>query len=115
MVALRYGRYAATVMGIPGLSTSGLVAAAIYAVIAIAIVRHDRVHPNGGWINLNGMASNLITLPVSLAGEWLGLKPDYRRNVDMFVTITLCALLVYGVTTGVAAGIHALLSKPGAA
>lgn len=45
----------------------------------------------------------------------LGLKPDHRRNVDMFVTIAVCALLVYAVTTGVAAGLHALLSKLGAA
>jgi hypothetical protein len=41
------------------------------------------------------MTSFLITFPVSLAGEYLDMKPDYRRNLDMTCAIFVTAGLVY--------------------
>ena len=41
------------------------------------------------------MGAFLITLPVSAAGEALGMRPDYRRNLDMTFAIGLCSALVY--------------------
>ena len=73
----------------------GLVLATIYLVLAIVAVILDRKETGGGWITLRGMASYLITLPVSAVGELISMKPDFRRNVDMAFVIGLCTVLVY--------------------
>jgi hypothetical protein len=76
-------------------STCGAVLAFLYVVLATCVVLSDRKGGGGGWISLSGMASFLITFPVSLAGELLGMKPDFRRNLDMAFAIIVCAGLVY--------------------
>ncbi len=77
------------------ISKFGAVLAVLYLAVAIWIVRQDRQSRGGGWITLNGMASSLITLPVSVIGEKLGARPDYRRNVDMTFAIGVCTVLLY--------------------
>jgi hypothetical protein len=77
-------------------SSVGLVLAAIYAAFAIWVVISERTSPpGGGWISLSGMASYLITFPVSAPMEILGARPDYRKNIDIGAAILVCAMLVY--------------------
>lgn len=88
---------------IAGLAVSkvGVVLALIYAAIAIWVVFTERTGPSGGgWISPNGMASYLITLPVSLPMEVLGARPDYQKTFDMAAAILVCAALVYLVGAG---------------
>jgi hypothetical protein len=81
-------------------SRFGAVFVVLYLAVAVWIVREDRQSPGGGWISLNGMASYLITLPVSVIGEKLGARPDYRRNVDMIFAIGVCTVLLYFMGAG---------------
>ena len=76
--------------------------AGLYLTLAIFAVAIDRKESGGGWITLHGMASFVVTLPVSLLGEKLNLKPDYRRNLDMILVIGICFTLVYFAGAGVA-------------
>lgn len=83
-------------------SRIGLVLAAIYIAIAVWVVISERSSPGGGnWISLNGMASFLVTFPVSAPLEILGSKPDYQKNVDIGGAILACAVLAYFVGAGV--------------
>ena len=77
------------------LSKLGAVLALAYAAFAIWVVFTERATPGGGWINLNGMASYLVTLPVSAPMEMLGARPDYQKTFDMTAAILVCAALVY--------------------
>lgn len=76
-------------------STFGFVVAALYLAAAIYAVADSRKHQPGGWISLNGLAANIATLPAMALGNLLGLKPDFRRNVDMAIAIGFCAMLAY--------------------
>jgi len=69
--------------------------AAFYAAFAVWVVIAERTTKAGGWITLRGMASALVTAPVSLPMEMLGWKLDYRRTPDMALAILICAALVY--------------------
>ena len=82
------------------ISKFGLILTALYILVAIFIVREDRRSTTGGWITLQGIGAFLITLPVSAVGEKLGIRPDYRRNLDMAIAIGICAILVYLVGAG---------------
>jgi len=83
------------------LSKFGLALALIYIAIAIWVVFTERTSSGGGgWISLNGMASYIITMPVSLPMEMLGAKPDYQKTFDMAAAILICATLVYFVGAG---------------
>lgn len=75
----------------------GAAMAMIYIIVAIAAVYSDRHPRGGGWITLNGMATYLITIPVSMPLELLGHRPDYKRNLDMTLAIVVCAVMVYGI------------------
>jgi hypothetical protein len=81
-------------------STFGAIVTAIYVVIAVAITLQERRHTGGGWITLEGIGSYLITFPVSFLGERLGMRPDFRRNLDMAFAIGVCAVLLYLVGAG---------------
>ena len=83
-------------------STFGLVLATIYLVIAVSVLVMDRKESGGGWITLHGMATYVITLPISLLREMIGMKANYRSNVDMAFTIGSCVALVYWVAVGLA-------------
>jgi hypothetical protein len=82
------------------ISKFGMVLTALYILVAILIVLGDRRSKAGGWITLDGIGAFLITLPVSAVGEKLGIRPDYRRNVDMAIAIGICAVLVYLIGAG---------------
>ena len=83
-------------------STFGFILAALYVIVAVVVVVSERgASGGGGWISLKGMGSYLITIPVSLLGEKLGMRPDYRRNLDMAFAIGVCAMLVYLLGAGI--------------
>ena len=83
-------------------STFGAVLAVVYIVGATLLVMGDRGKGGGSWISLNGIISFLATFPVSLLGEKLGMRPDFRRNADMAFAIGVCAVLVYLLGAGLA-------------
>ena len=83
-------------------SLFGAVLALIYLAVAAVAVISDRGEKGGSWISLHGMASFLVTFPVSLLGEKLGMRPDFRRNLDMTFAIGVCAVLVYLLGAGLA-------------
>jgi len=77
--------------------------AALYIGCAIYVVADDRKSTGGGWITMHGMATFLITFPISAPGEFLGMRPDYRRNLDMTLAIGGTAALIYLASAGVGA------------
>jgi hypothetical protein len=83
------------------LSKFGVVLALVYAAFAIWVVFSERTSPpGGGWISLSGMASYLVTLPVSLPMELIGAKPDYQKTFEIGAAILACAVLVYFIGAG---------------
>lgn len=84
-------------------SMFGAVLAGLYVLVATAVVIGERRDGGGGnWITLKGIGAYLITLPVSLAGEKLGHRPDYKKNGDMAFAVGACGLLVYLLGAGLA-------------
>lgn len=83
------------------MSIIGLVLTAIYVAFAIFVVISERTTVSGGWISLSGMATYIVTMPVSAPAEMMGFRPDFRKNVDMALTIGICALMVYFVGAGI--------------
>lgn len=94
-------------------STFGAILALVYVVLAVFVVAGDRGQTSGGWITLNGIGSFLITFPVSLAGEKLNMRPDFRRNIDMGFAIAVCAVMIYLLGAGLGRLARALLSGGG--
>lgn len=93
-------------------SITGGIASLLYTVAAIFVVYQERHGSSGGgWISLSGMASWLVTAPVSLPFELLGAKLDFRSNVHMAFAILVCAALVYGVGLGVEKGVRAFIAS----
>ena len=83
------------------ISKTGAVLALVYVVLAIWVVVSERTSPGGGgWISLNGMASFLVTFPVSMPLEMLGARPDYQKTLDIGAAILVCAALVYFLGAG---------------
>lgn len=83
------------------ISKTGVTCAAVYVVAAMYLIYDDRNAQGGGWINLHGMLSGIATLPAAAVSELLGLRPDYKSNLDMGVSVAFCAGLVYWVVSGV--------------
>jgi hypothetical protein len=92
-------------------SKLGAVLAILYLAVAVCIVREDRQSRSSGWISLSGLASYLITLPVSVIGEKLGARPDYRRNVDMTFAIGVCTVLLYFTGAGLGKLAHFIFAS----
>jgi hypothetical protein len=90
------------------------VLAIAYATLAAIVVWQERRAPSGDWISLKGIGSYLITFPVSFPGEQLGHKLDYRRNLDMFFAIGVCAICVYLAGAGIGKLLFLLVSAIGA-
>jgi hypothetical protein len=83
------------------ISKAGAALALIYIAIAMWVVVSERTSTGGGgWISLNGMASFLITFPVSAPLEMMGARPDYQKTIDMGAAILACAVLVYFIGAG---------------
>lgn len=83
------------------MSVTGLTFAICYAAFAIFVVVQERKPSTGGnWITLPGMASFIVTLPVSGVCELMGAKLDSRKNTHMALAVGGCALLVYCVGAG---------------
>jgi hypothetical protein len=79
----------------------GGVFAVIYLGCAIYVVASDRTATGGGWITLHGMATFLVTFPVSAPLEFLGMHLDHRRNLDMVVAVGGSAGMVYLTAAGI--------------
>ena len=77
------------------ISIPGLVVGLIYCGCAACIIHHDRTHSSGGWINLSGLVSALVTAPVWFPLEYLGMKPNFRKNSQMAALVLGCAVIVY--------------------
>lgn len=81
---------------------------------AIFIVWQDRNYTGGGWITLNGMTSFLVTFPVSAFFDaLLGLRLDFRRNIDMAFAILGTATCVYFALFGIGTLFHTMFASPG--
>ena len=78
----------------------GLTAALVYMVFAAAMVREDRKSPTGGFINLQGMMSALVTLPVAFPLEYFGHKLDCKSNLQMAAAMATCGILVLVIIWG---------------
>src|SRR4051812_40935178 len=74
--------------------------AVLYIVLAAGFVREDRKTHTGGFINLQGMLSGLVTLPVAFPLEYWGHKINFRSNWQMAGAILVCAALIFGVIYG---------------
>ncbi len=81
------------------------IAVAIYAVV------DARTSQGAIWISLNGIGISIVTLPVAFLGEMLGMKPDYRRNLDMAFAIRVCTVLGYLLGAGLATVARALFAN----
>lgn len=77
------------------LSKTGLVLAALYAAGAGWVVWTEQASTGGNWINLRFMGSYLATFPVAGLAEWLGFKLDFRRPLDIAISLGGCAVLFY--------------------
>ena len=89
------------------------VVAGLYMVVAGFFVREDRTSSTGGWINLQGLQSAIITMPVSFPLEYWGHKIDFRNNWQMGGAILACGLLVFAVVFGLLSLVElVLISKP---
>ncbi len=82
-------------------SKTGMVLAALYAAGAGWVVWTERVSTGGGWINLRFMGSYLVTFPVAGLAEWLGMKLDFRRSVDVVLAVGGCTAIFYFVGWGI--------------
>jgi hypothetical protein len=83
------------------LSKVGVVLALVYLAFAIWVVITERSSSGGGgWISLPGMGTWIVTAPVSAPFEMMGMRPDFRKNIDMALTLAACAALVYFVGAG---------------
>ncbi|MEO5960091.1 MAG: hypothetical protein ABIR80_13320 [Opitutaceae bacterium] len=91
-------------------SIFGLGLTVVYLAVAVYAVIDARSNQGGGWISLKGIGVTIVTLPISFLGEVLGMKPDYRRNLDMAFAIGTCALLVYFAGAGLARLARALFA-----
>ena len=80
---------------------AGGVLAVIYLGCAIWVVVGDRTATGGGWITMRGMATFLVTFPISAPFELIGMHLDHRRNLDMVVAVGGSAGVVYFVTAGI--------------
>jgi hypothetical protein len=83
------------------ISKAGAVLALVYVAFAIWVVFSERTSPpGGGWISLSGMASFLVTFPVSMPLELMGARPDHTKTLDIGVAILACAVLMYYIGAG---------------
>lgn len=93
-------------------SKVGLVLAVIYVAFAVMVMIQDRTSTASGWITLQGMATYLVTMPISAPFELMGMKLDYKKNIDMGLAIAGCAVMVYFIGAGLSWIAHAMFRPP---
>ena len=94
--------------------TVSVALAIFYMVLAAGFVREDRKTHTGGFINLQGMMSCLVTMPVAFPLEYAGHKIDFRSNWQMGAAIAFCGGLVFALTFGaISLGALVFLPAPG--
>jgi hypothetical protein len=95
------------------LSSTGLACAALYLAVAVYVVQDELRHTHGGWINLRGMGTTLVTAPSQITVGWvlrgLGVpkvdfdRPGVRGSLELGVHVLVTAGLVYLLGAGVEA------------
>jgi hypothetical protein len=83
----------------------GIVLALLYTVAAIYVVQDELRNTGGGWINLRGMGTTLITAPsqvtFGLVLEWLGVpevnysEPGLGSYIQLVLHVAVSAAAVY--------------------
>ena len=85
----------------------------LYIAAAAYVIWDDRTHTGGGWISLNGMTSYLVSLPVcGFLDALLGVRLDYRRNLDMAFAVLATATIVYFALFGAATLLQTIFTSP---
>lgn len=95
------------------LSRAGLIAAALYMAGGAALIYDDLAHSTGGWINLKGMVTGLVVLPVAWPAEVLHLPFKSANPYHAVAALLACAWLVYWCVAGVAAFVGGLRAPRG--
>lgn len=89
----------------------GAVSALSYTAVAVYVVRDELRNTGGGWINLRGMGTTLVTAPsqvtFGLALEWLGVprvnysEPGLGGYSQLVLHVAASAAAVYLLGYGV--------------
>ena len=91
------------------LSRVGLALAAVYLVAAVAMVRHELRFTGGGWINLRGFGTTLVTAPSQLTLgallERFGVRVEWARlgaadYLQLALHVLISTAFVYAVGWG---------------
>jgi hypothetical protein len=95
-------------------SLLGTILAAAYFLFAVWVAYDDYKSTGGGWLNVRGLPTILVTFPVSFIASWLRkalgidpggftapLKSDFPTVLMFSLFILLCTLLVYLFGAGV--------------
>jgi hypothetical protein len=96
-------------MTLPG-SRLGLVLGAVYLLVGLYVVQDELRHTGGGWINLRGMGTTIVTAPSQLTLgallRALGLPkvnfagPGFPGYAELAAHLLLTTLVVYLVGSG---------------
>jgi hypothetical protein len=89
----------------------GAALALLYTAVAVYVVRDELRHTGGGWINLRGMGTTLVTAPsqmtFGLVLEWLGVprvnysEPGLGGYSQLALHVAASAAAIYLVGYGV--------------
>ena len=90
----------------------GAVLALLYTAVAVYVVQDELRHTGGGWINLRGMGTTLVTAPsqvtFGLVLEWLGVprvnysEPGLGSYGQLVLHVAVSAGVVYLLGYGIA-------------
>ncbi len=83
----------------------GAALALLYTAVAVYVVQDELRNTSGGWINLRGMGTTLVTAPsqvtFGLALEWLGVprvdysEPGAGSYIQLVLHVAVTAAAVY--------------------
>ena len=93
------------------LSWLGCLLSSVHVAAAVYVVQDELRHKGGGWINLRGLGTLLITLPsqltVGVALKWLGVPavnfddPGAGGYCQLLIHVLVTAALIYLIGAGV--------------
>src|SRR5687768_15684446 len=91
-------------------SVVGLGLAVLYLPCAAWIVQDELRHGHGGWINLRGFGTSIVTAPsqvtLGMALGWLGVAPPsyaapgWRDVAQLTAHVVVTAAMLYGLGAG---------------